>query len=172
MLTFATRNRKRHLLAAFAVAAALAAVLTVTSPAKAYGGSPVGHVDGIVYYPSVLLPVVQGWAVDPDTLTSPIYVRADVTWTKKTCNRLFGCITYAVGQTSATQLANIYWPDIADKYPSDAEHGFSITLALPSLPTASYNGAQVCVTALNVWLGTNTTLGCDAFAYPFLPYSY
>lgn len=168
MLTFAT-TRMRRCFAVLTVTAALAAVLAVASPAKAYTGSPFGHVDtnaGVVNYWPNALPVVSGWAVDPDALTSPIYVRADVTWTNKTCNKLFGCMTYIVGQTSLRQLANMYRADLVGDYPWGTKHGFSIALPLPSLPIGSYNGEQVCVTALNVGFGSNTTFGC----YPVVPY--
>jgi len=168
MLRFAPTTMRRCL-GALAVAAALSAVLAVASPAKAYPGSPFGQVDtsaGVIFHSPASLPVVSGWAVDPDALTSPIYVRADVTWTSKSCNKLFGCMTYVVGQTSLRQLANIYRPDLAGDYPWGPKHGFSITLPLSSLPIGSYNGEQVCVTALNVGFGSNTTLGCYPVVAP------
>jgi len=85
---------------------------------------------------------IYGWAIDPSTLQSPIQVRVTVD------NLLQG-----------TYLANVYRSDIALSHPSaGGYHGFYVVL-----PAGLWGKHQVCVTALNVGSGINTSLGCRSY---------
>src|SRR5262249_45817828 len=116
---------------------------------------------GQIRYGGSHLPTVTGWAFDPDKLTTPISVRADVSWTNQACSKLLGCVTYVVSRTSLTATAGLTDSSLAG-FVEGPNHGFSVTIPLDSIPIGSYSGGQVCVTALNAagTSGTDTSLGC------------
>jgi hypothetical protein len=164
MLTFGTTLVRRSL-GMIAVTSALATALVAASPANAV--TSVHSPSGVVYnYHGQIrygadLPTVTGWAFDPDKLTTPISVRIDVSWTNQACSRLLGCVTYVVSRASFTATAGLTDNSLVGSV-EGPNHGFSVTLPLDSIPIGSWNGGQVCVTALNAagTSGTDTSLGC------------
>ena len=81
---------------------------------------------------------VTGWTFDPDT-TAPISVAITLD-----------------GQAAGTVVASAVRSDIASAYPaSGAGHGISTVVP------ADAGEHTVCLTALNVGLGSNTALGCQ-----------
>jgi hypothetical protein len=97
-------------------------------------GSPVGSSDSIAAVPGGV--AVRGWALDPET-TSPIKVQVAID-----------------GKTASTLTASVTRADVAKIYPaSGAAHGYSSTLAVTP------GTHSVCVTAINVGVGSNTPLG-------------
>src|SRR5689334_270012 len=127
-----TTHHVRAPLAAVLLAAAVAAMLLVVSPAKAAGGFPYGDVDnvtnGAIWYVGVQ-PPVTGWAVDGDGPRTALLVRADVSWTKTTCTGS-QCLTLVVGQSTLTQWANLHRYDLLGELapsgvPYGPNHGFS-----------------------------------------------
>jgi hypothetical protein len=160
-----TTHHVRAPLAAVLLAAAVAAMLLVVSPAKAAGGFPYGDVDnvtnGAIWYVGVQ-PPVTGWAVDGDGPKTALLVRADVSWTKTTCTGS-QCLTFVVGQATLTQWANLYRHDLLGELapsgvPYGPNHGFSFSL--PPAPTPLYDTERVCLTAFNTGPGANRSLGC------------
>jgi len=83
---------------------------------------------------------VAGWAIDPDT-NDPISITA-------------------VGQVATTTaVANRSRPDIETRYPLfGPAHGFEITMAAPT------TSSTVCLTALGISIGGNSSLGCRVIA--------
>jgi len=151
-------------LAAAAAIVALAGALLVPGHAKAasLSLSPLGAVtnaeSGTIWFfldsTPVEQPHVEGWAVDPNAGAGAIAVRADVTWYRNMCWTTF-CSSRVVGQTSFSQMANL--PEATNAMGWGPNHGF--WFGLPSF----FFGAdreQVCVTAINVGPGSDTSLGC------------
>lgn len=78
---------------------------------------------------------VAGWAADGDAPTTPLSVRISVD-----------------GSLVQTATANVSRPDVAAAHPSyGAAHGYDVTV--PASPSAK----TVCVTAVNVGSGSDTT---------------
>ena len=111
------------------------------------------HFDPIGVYDAITRPAdnrltVYGWGFDPSTV-NPILVSVSID-----------------GAAGSAALAAISRPDVGAAYPgAGSNHGFADTL-----PTS--NGEHtVCVTALNVGLGHNTSLGCKILnaAHPVVP---
>jgi hypothetical protein len=96
--------------------------------------NPIGNFEAAVSTTDGI--TVSGWALDPDTAASS-YVWVEVA---------------GVGKLA---YANTHRPDIGRLLPElGSAHGFSTTL------TPGPGTHQVCVTAVNVGLGANTSLGC------------
>jgi len=159
-----------------ALAVLTATLLTAPTAGATTGYIPTGSVDnvynGVLTYstssPSYL--PITGWAADADARLSAIPVRADFSWTQKTCRVLVGCITVVVGQSSLTQSANGYRSDLIGKVgpgdlPWGAYHGFTFYSPPAPVPVGSFNGEQVCLTAVNVGGGSNKSLGCFPLVY-------
>jgi hypothetical protein len=148
----------RHSVIGLVVAAFGTAMLAFAGPASAAGYYPTGHVDPLYAVGGPGLPgslILSGWAADADAPKSPIYVRVSVTWTTGTAT---------VGQATQTQLANQYRSDLLGVTgPNDIAwgqyHGFTFDFTGPVNAT----GGQACVTALNVGLGSDRSLGCHPF---------
>lgn len=97
-------------------------------------GNPIGNFEAAVGTTDGVQ--VSGWALDPDTATSS-YVWVEIA---------------GVGKLAR---ANAQRPDIGRLLPElGSAHGFTTTL------TPGPGTHQVCVTAVNVGLGANTSLGC------------
>lgn len=167
-----TTQRVRRPLAVLLLAGAVAAMLAVASPAKAAGGFPYGDVDnvvnGAIWYVGVQ-PPVTGWAVDGDGPKTALLVRADVSWTKTTCNGS-QCLTFTVGQATLTQWANLRRPDLVGELapsgvPYGPYHGFSFSLPPAPVPASAYDTERVCLTAFNTGPGANRSLGCYALNF-------
>jgi hypothetical protein len=157
----------RRLVGAVAVVA-VAGVLVAPAQAKAaftIGGSPTGAVTNaqngnIFYYIHGETPHVAGWAADTDAGLGPISVTAAVTWYRTTCFTF--CWSRVVGQTSLTQTANL-WESATLGTIWGPNHGFWFDL--PTL-FGQYDREVVCVTAVNVGYGSDTSLGCyDVVGY-------
>src|SRR5215470_16704136 len=138
MLTFGTILVRRSL-GVLVVTSATAAALVAASPANPATTS-VHSPSGLVYtyhgeirYGPYHLPTVEGWAFDPDQLTTPSSVRADVSWTNQACSKLLGCVTYVVSQTSLTATAGLTDGSLVNSA-EGPNHGFSFTLPLDSIP--------------------------------------
>jgi hypothetical protein len=169
MLTFGNTLARRSP-AVLAVTAAVAALVVASPVTAAPGRSPSGLVynyHGEIRDALADLPTVTGWAFDPDKLSTAISVRADVSWTKQVCSKLFGCMTYVVSRTSLTGTAGLPDSSLVGSV-EGPDHGFGFTLPLASIPIGTYNGEHVCVTAVNVTGtgGADTLLGC----YPVVPH--
>lgn len=81
---------------------------------------------------------VTGWAIDPTDPTTAVTMHISVD-----------------GVTMPITVANQSRPDIAARYPgTGSDHGFDATV------NANVNEHTVCVVAMNIGLGTNTTIGC------------
>src|SRR5215831_10015533 len=141
MLTFGTILLRRFL-GLLVVISAVATALVPASSANAVTSvhSPSGLVynyQGQIRYGGSHLPTVTGWAFDPDKLTTPISVRADVSWTNQACSKLLGCVTYVVSRTSLTATAGLTDSSLAGSV-EGPNHGFSLTIPLDSIPIGSY----------------------------------
>lgn len=101
------------------------------------GYSPIGNLDSVSAAPGGVR--VNGWTFDPDAPTSALAVRA-----------------YYDGPNYLGQLtANLSRPDIGAAYPAaGSAHGYSGVVPLPA------GTHQVCLYAINVGGGGNSTLGC------------
>lgn len=99
------------------------------------GGNPFGYLDAAT--PDTGGIRVGGWAIDPDT-AAPISVQVSVD-----------------GVVSQTFPAALSRPDVENLYPGyGAFHGYDRTIAVPP------GSHQICVTALNVGIGSAKALGC------------
>jgi uncharacterized protein YkwD len=98
-------------------------------------GSPVGNLDSVWTVPGGI--GVAGWAVDPDTPSSPI-----------------DAAIYVDGRGLMVTTANGYRPDVGAAQPTwGSAHGFSGTIALGP------GTHSVCAYGLNVGPGSNDLLG-------------
>jgi hypothetical protein len=81
---------------------------------------------------------ISGWAADPKAPTSPIDVSVQI------------------GMSSPTVVhADLSRPDVASVFPSlGSSHGYARSIAAPP------GQHTVCVTALNIGVGSDTPLGC------------
>jgi hypothetical protein len=96
--------------------------------------NPVGRVDAVTVTPAGIR--VQGWAIDPDT-TAPLGVQV-----------------YADGRAAGSGVASVNRADVAAAQQLyGAAHGYDITVSWQP-------HGKVCVTAGNVGLGGNVSLGC------------
>jgi hypothetical protein len=107
---------------------------------------PVGALDGVRV--DALGVRVDGWALDPNTPESiSVVVHVD------------GNVTPIVGTATASGER----PDVAAQHPGHgSKHGFSHWVPLTPGPH------QVCVTAVNVGLGSDRPLGCADVVYPLI----
>ena len=102
-----------------------------------YSGSPAGWFDLASAGPGQI--TVEGWAVDRDAGTGPVQVRASIDG----------------GAPTTFAASGVARPDLAGPLPGlGADHGF-----VNPLP-ASVGRHTVCLTAVNVGAGTDTSLGC------------
>ena len=161
MLSKRNNTLGRQLVLAVAAVVAVAAALLTPGPAKAaftIGGSPGGAVtnseNGTIWYVAPSSPQILGWAADPDAGPGPISVTADVTWYRTACR--WTCFSMSVGQMSLSQTASLY-ETATDGTVYGPNHGFASSL--PSF-FGTYDSERVCVTAINVGIGSNTSLGC------------
>jgi cell wall-associated NlpC family hydrolase len=123
--------------AALTVVAGLAVLgCTEASAVAATADNPIGHLDQAVASGSTAIRVI-GWAADPSDLRQPLTVRGSVD----------GVV---VGQ----QVTAVARPDVVAARLTGPTPGFA--MALPALPGSH----TVCVTAVNLGAGTNTTLRC------------
>ncbi len=100
-------------------------------------GAPSGWFDLASAGPGQIL--VQGWALDRDAGTGPVQVRASIDG----------------GPATTFAASGVARPDLAGTYPGlGADHGFSAPL------TAAVGRHTVCLTAVNVGAGADTSLGC------------
>src|SRR5215831_6317660 len=106
------------LISAAALAALVSALFATSHAMAATGYIPTGEVDnvlnGTLYYStsSPSYTPITGWAADADARLSAIQVRADFSWTRRSCRILVGCTNLVVGQASVTQTANGYRHDL------------------------------------------------------------
>jgi hypothetical protein len=137
------RRHRFVLLVVAALAVAGSAFLAVARAATT-SHSPFGHVDRVAQASTGI--AVAGWAIDPDTTAS---IHVDV---------------YVDGR--GTRLtANHTRSDIGTKYPAyGSAHGFSATIA------AGQGSHSVCIYAINVGSGSNTTLLCTTITLNFNPF--
>jgi hypothetical protein len=134
--------RARRWLSAILTAAALAAGGIVAGPrvlghaeATTSPNSPVGHVDVLETKPGHVH--VKGWTFDPDLPLAPLTIGVSID-----------------GKVWRT-VAMLSRPDVANAYPSaGALHGFDSTLSMAE------GTHKVCISAVNVGAGADTTLGC------------
>ena len=106
----------------------------------ALGVAPVGSVDALVGVPTGV--ELSGWALDPET-TASSYVWVDV-----------------AGKGQLVR-ANTERPDVGRLFPTyGSAHGFAATIPAPA------GRHQVCLTAINVATGPNTSLGCRTVTVP------
>jgi len=97
-------------------------------------GSPFGSLDVVTGNTGSVR--VQGWAIDPDTV-SPVQVHV-----------------YVDGASLAT-TAGVVRPDVGAAFPAYGDgHGYDVTLG------AAPGAHRVCAYAINVGAGANTALGC------------
>ncbi|MCL2780894.1 MAG: fibronectin type III domain-containing protein [Actinomycetia bacterium] len=108
--------------------------------------NPFGHLDSVQFVAGKVQ--VSGWAADPNRPTSGIGVRI------------------TVGTATSAVTANGSRTDVAKAYPAyGAKHGYTAAIAYP------VNGSvKVCVTAVNVGAGANTSLGCKTVAVDNNPF--
>ncbi|MEZ5322052.1 MAG: peptidoglycan recognition protein [Microthrixaceae bacterium] len=112
-----------------------------STPSTAPGSSPIGSFDSTFAW--ARLGSVTGWAIDPDT-SAPIAVHVSVNGRR--------VVTGAVAAESR--------PDVAAVNPGAGDaHGFKVWFALDAGPN------RVCVDAVNVGAGTDTSLGCRDVPY-------
>lgn len=106
----------------------------------AYTGAPVGAIDSVEVSSGSV--GVRGWAIDPDTAAS-IEVHA-----------------YVDG-AGVPLVAALERTDLAPHYPKHGtKHGFSAKLTVP------IDARTICLYAINVGRGENTTLGCRSIMAP------
>jgi cell wall-associated NlpC family hydrolase len=130
-----------------------AAVVTVTASLAVLGGAqsmalaatpsdPIGYLDQVIVSGSAAI-IVQGWAADPDNLAQPLTVRATLD-----------------GLSAAQVVTAVSRPDVVKAHLTGPTPGFAMTLA------AKPGGHTVCVTAVNISAGANTSLGCRTVVVP------
>jgi hypothetical protein len=104
------------------------------------GAAPLGSFDSATGVPTGVQ--ISGWALDPQT-TASSYVWVDV-----------------AGKGQLVR-ASTERPDVGRLFPTyGSAHGFAATIAAPA------GRHQVCVTAINVANGPNTSLGCRTVTVP------
>jgi hypothetical protein len=165
MKTFPVLGPKRRSLAALVIVTVLGIGLFATAAPASANSNPFGQVT--TNYNGALFGYASGWTVDPDALWTPINVRVDATYYGARCSKL-GCQTYPAASYSWTQTANHYDEtmigDPAYALLFGPWHGFDIHLVrageTSSVGASGYLWATVCVTALNVGSGSDTSLGC------------
>ncbi len=99
-------------------------------------GSPVGYLDLAVPSGSTGI-TVQGWAADPDNLALPLTVTVSLD-----------------GAPAGQAITAVSRPDVVKAVGTGPTPGFAITVA------ATPGGHAVCVSAVNVAAGNDTSLGC------------
>lgn len=99
--------------------------------------NPFGSFDSVNRAPGSTAVVVGGWTIDPDT-AQPISISVTLD-----------------GAAAGTATANVNRPDVGRAYPSfGSQHGFLATFP------ANDGEHKLCVTAINVGTGNDTSLGC------------
>jgi hypothetical protein len=167
-MTLTTSSPARRSLLGLLGALALAIVFfAAASPAKASTGSPIGKLDNAGG--QISSGVVSGWAADLDT-RSAITVRLDV------YREYWECLPGLPGWGCRWELVNTVLVDsqmqTADDPNSEAfwalfgyygwgagYHGFEFKLPYGA-------GDKACVTAINVGVGSDTSLGCVTLVWP------
>jgi hypothetical protein len=132
-----------HVVCVYAINVGAGTTTTLGCPTLHQGGSPVGSVDAVVPGPDGQLRVA-GWALDPD-VSGPADVHV-----------------YVDGRGWAIASAAGDRADIGAAFPGyGSAHGFDV-------PLAGIAGGThvVCVYAINVGAGGNTTLGCPLVHEP------
>jgi hypothetical protein len=154
-------------LAISVAACLLAAAGTAGAAPGVLGQRPVGIVDTTNGQP---LPfanpfgdwaIITGYAVDPDTPSTAINVRVDVTWYAQVCSRRSGeCFSSPVGAASATATAYSARNDLMNS-PYGPNHGFVIVAPDRPASVLVASSATLCVTAIDSdGTGRETGLGC------------
>jgi hypothetical protein len=107
--------------------------------------SPLAHLDGFAMRMGGLR--LTGWAFDPDALTTPLIITANVDH-----------------KQAAATTANVARTDVATQYPkAGPDHGFNFFVPVPE-------GLHlVCVWAVNVGAGTNYKIGCTTQTFDYGP---
>lgn len=130
-----------------------AAVATVIAGLAAFGGvqsvalaatpsDPIGYLDQVIPSGSTAISV-QGWAADPDNLALPLTVRATLD-----------------GAGAGQVVTAVSRPDVVKALSTGPTPGFAMTLA------AQPGSHTVCVTAVNISAGGDTSLGCRTVVVP------
>ncbi|HKC26438.1 MAG TPA: fibronectin type III domain-containing protein, partial [Jatrophihabitans sp.] len=82
---------------------------------------------------------LKGWAIDRDTPVQPVTVKVSID----------GTVTNVV--------ANQFRKDVADSHSvAGGNHGFAVTLA------EKQGTHKICVTAVNIWYGSDNSFGCKS----------
>jgi hypothetical protein len=127
-----------------------ATVGTATPPAG--GEDPVGSLD-LAGSPLPGHVRVRGWALDPNTPTEPLAIRAYVGGRAGAP----GAVEFELGAISTLPRG-----DVRAKYPlAGARHGFDT-----SFPTLKSGPQPICVYALNIGGGVDRLLGCKTATVP------
>lgn len=130
-----------------------AAAATVTAGLAVFGGiqsvafaatpnDPIGYLDQVIPTGSTAVNI-QGWAADPDNLALPLTVRATLD-----------------GVSAGQVVTAVARPDVAKARSTGPTPGFAMTL--PAQPGSH----TVCVTAVNISAGGDTSLGCRTVVVP------
>ncbi len=125
----------------------LAASLAVLGGAQAVAfaatpSDPIGYLDQVIPSGSTAI-TLQGWAADPDNLALPLTVRATLD-----------------GVSAGQVVTAVSRPDVVKARLTGPTPGFAMTLA------AKPGSHTVCVTAVNIGAGANTSLGCRTVVVP------
>jgi len=115
---------------------------TCATAEAATPSDPVGYLDLAVPSGSTGV-TVQGWAADPDNLAQPLTVQ-----------------TTLDGVPAGSAITAVSRPDVVKAVGTGPTPGFAMTVA------ATPGGHTVCVTAVNVAAGNDTSLGCRQVTVP------
>jgi hypothetical protein len=107
--------------------------------------APVAHLDTFAMRMGGMR--IAGWAYDPDALTTPLIITANVDH-----------------KQAAATTANLARPDFAKQYPkAGPDHGFDFFVPVPE------GNHLVCTWAVNVGAGTNYKIGCTQQVFSYGP---